>query len=53
MGIPATGRQVTVTGIDIARVVGGKLVEHWAEMDTLGLIKQLGALSRPALALAR
>lgn len=53
MGIPATGRQVTVTGIDIARVVGGKLVEHWAEMDTLGLIKQLGALSRPAPALAR
>jgi steroid delta-isomerase-like uncharacterized protein len=53
MGIPATGRQVTVTGIDIARVVDGKVVEHWAEMDTLGLIKQLGALSHHSLAAAR
>lgn len=53
MGIPATGRQVTVTGMDIARVVNGKIVEHWAEMDTLGLIKQLGALPHPSLVAAR
>ena len=53
MGIPATGRQVTVTGMDIARVVDGKVVEHWAEMDTLGLIKQLGALPHHTLAAAR
>ena len=53
MGIPATGRQVTITGIDIARVVNGRLVEHWAEMDTLGLIKQLGALPNYSLVAAR
>jgi steroid delta-isomerase-like uncharacterized protein len=53
MGIPATGKHVTITGIDIARVVDGKVVEHWAEMDTLGLIKQLGALANRTLAIAR
>jgi steroid delta-isomerase-like uncharacterized protein len=53
MGIPPTGRHVTVTGIDIARVVNGKVVEHWAEMDTLGLMKQLGALPQRSLAMAR
>ena len=53
MGIPATGRRVTVTGMDIARLVDGKVVEHWAEMDTLGLIKQLGALPQHALVAAR
>jgi steroid delta-isomerase-like uncharacterized protein len=46
MGIPPTGRHVTVSGIDIARLVDGKFVEHWAEMDTLGLMQQLGAVIR-------
>jgi steroid delta-isomerase-like uncharacterized protein len=53
MGIPATGRHVTITGIDIARVIDGRVVEHWAEMDTLGLIKQLGALASPSPAAMR
>ena len=53
MGIPPTGRRVTVTGIDIARVSDGKIVEQWAEMDTLGLIQQLGALPQHVLVAAR
>ena len=39
MGIPATGKQTTSTGIDINRIVDGKSVEHWLEMDTLGLLQ--------------
>src|SRR5205823_14624824 len=47
MGIPATGKQTTSTGIDINRIVDGKSVEHWLEMDTLGLLQQLGAVPAP------
>lgn len=43
-GIPPTGKQVTVTAIVIDHIVGGKLVEHWASPDLLGLMQQLGAI---------
>ncbi|MDX1687755.1 MAG: ester cyclase [Candidatus Promineifilaceae bacterium] len=43
-GIPATGKQVTITGISIYRVVDGKLVEGWTNADMLGLLQQLGAV---------
>jgi predicted ester cyclase len=44
MGIPATGNKVTVTGIDISRLEDGKVVEHWTEMDVMGMMQQLGAV---------
>ena len=44
-GVPATGRLVTVTGIHIHRVRHGRLVEHWEELNLLGVLRQLGALS--------
>jgi hypothetical protein len=31
MGIPATNREIVVTGIDIVRFDSGKAVEHWHE----------------------
>jgi steroid delta-isomerase-like uncharacterized protein len=43
MGMPPTGRQVTVTGIDIFRVEGGKIVERWGSFDLAGMMQQLGA----------
>ena len=43
-GIPATGRQVTATGVGIARVEDGRIVEAWAAYDALGLMQQLGAI---------
>src|ERR671926_427079 len=43
-GVPATGRQVTMAGIDISRVVGGKIAEHWAQFDVLGVLQQIGAV---------
>jgi steroid delta-isomerase-like uncharacterized protein len=42
-GIPPTGRTVTWTGIRIFRIANGKIVEHWANWDDLGLLQQLGA----------
>lgn len=47
MGIPATGKQATVTGIEIARIVGGKIVEYCVEGDMLGRMQQLGVVSPP------
>lgn len=44
MGIPPTGNQVTMGGIDIVRVEGGKIVEHWANFDQLGMLQQLGVI---------
>ncbi len=44
MGIPPTGRTVTINVIDIVRVVNGKITEHWNVVDQLGLMQQLGAI---------
>jgi len=43
--IPATGRHVVITGINISRVEGGRIVEHWASFDHLGMLQQLGVMS--------
>ena len=42
MGIPPTGKKVTVTGIVITRWVGGKEVQAWESLDTLAFYQQLG-----------
>ena len=47
MGIPPTGKPVTVTGIDVFQFAGGKMAEHWAEFDMLGLMQQLGVIPAP------
>jgi predicted ester cyclase len=44
MGIPPTGREVTVTGIQVERIAGGKLVEGYGTFDALGMLQQLGAV---------
>jgi len=44
MGIAPTGKQVKVTGISILRIVGGKIVEEWTEMDNLSALQQLGVI---------
>lgn len=41
MGIAPTGKQVTMTGIAVYRLVDGKIVERWVEQST-GVLAQLG-----------
>ena len=41
LGVAPTGRKITFRTIDIWRVEGGKLAEHWDLVDTAGLQKQL------------
>jgi len=45
MGMPPTGKHVSFTGIYVARMANGKIVEHWGEEDGVGLLQQLGVLS--------
>jgi steroid delta-isomerase-like uncharacterized protein len=49
-GIAPTGKQATVTGISIERVVGGKIVEAHTNWDTFGLMVQLGVVPTPTTA---
>ena len=44
MGIPPTGQQATVTGIQIVRIVGGRITENWVNFDALGMMQQLGVI---------
>jgi predicted ester cyclase len=40
-GVGPTGHQVTVTGIVIYKILDGRIVESWGELDLLGLFRQL------------
>jgi len=42
MGIPATGKRVSITGTSITHFRDGKQVESWASYDQLGMLRQLG-----------
>jgi steroid delta-isomerase-like uncharacterized protein len=41
MGMPPTGRSYTVDEIHIFRIADGKIAEHWLQMDSMGMMKQL------------
>lgn len=44
MGVPPSGRAVEWKEMHIYRVDGGKIVEHWGEIDQLDLLQQIGAI---------
>lgn len=46
-GIPPTGRQIAFQTMDIFRIAGGNIAEHWAMPDQFGLRQQLGAIPSP------
>ena len=46
-GIAPTGREVTMTGIDMIRLSEGKMVEDRVEVDQLGMMQQLGVIASP------
>ena len=46
-GIAPTGREVTMTGIDMIRLSEGKMVEDRVEVDQLGMMEQLGVIASP------
>ena len=46
MGVPATGKHVTLTGISIHRFADGKIIEQWHRMDMLGMMQQMGVVPK-------
>ena len=46
-GIAPTGREVTMTGIDMIRLWEGRMVEDRVEVDQLGMMQQLGVIASP------
>jgi steroid delta-isomerase-like uncharacterized protein len=47
MGVPPTGKTITLPGIQIFRIEGGRIAERWGQLDELGLLRQLGLVSGP------
>lgn len=47
MGVPATGKTITITGITIDRIAGGQIIERWSQIDSLGMMTQLGVIPPP------
>src|SRR5687768_7886483 len=43
-GIPATGKEVSFTAMDILTIIDGKVTEEWATADMMGLMQQIGAI---------
>jgi steroid delta-isomerase-like uncharacterized protein len=47
MGIPATGKTIAISAINIVRLDEGKIAEHWINSDSLGMLTQLGVGPAP------
>lgn len=48
LGLPPTGKKVSFMVLGLERIVDGKIVEHWALPDWMGLIQQIGGAIVPA-----
>jgi steroid delta-isomerase-like uncharacterized protein len=46
-GIPATNKEFSMKGIVIWRLKNGKITEHWAQNDMVGMMIQLGVMQPP------
>jgi len=43
-GIPPTGKQIVVSGINMYLIEDGKIAREWEQMDTIGMLMQLGVI---------
>jgi len=44
LGIPPSGKAILVRGMEFYRLRDGRIVEHWDNVDELGMLTQLGDL---------
>lgn len=47
-GIPATGKKIDISFIEIHRIEDGKIAEEWPQMDVVGMMNQIGAMPEMA-----
>jgi len=43
-GIPPSGKRLAVSGINVYHVVDGRISAEWEQMDSLGMLRQIGVL---------
>lgn len=48
LGLPATGKHFKINGIEVFRIVDGKIKEYWRRDDELGMLMQVGLIPMPA-----
>ncbi|MFN8499041.1 MAG: ester cyclase [Anaerolineae bacterium] len=46
-GVPPSGKAVSLEGVTLYRIAGGKIAECWWGYNTLGLLQQIGAIPMP------
>ena len=44
LGVPPTGRTLTLHGVNIFRIADGLVAERWAQLDDLGMMTALGVV---------
>jgi steroid delta-isomerase-like uncharacterized protein len=42
MGVPGTGKTLTLRGVNVFRIAGNRIVERWGRLDQLAVLQQLG-----------
>jgi predicted ester cyclase len=47
MGMPATGKRISVEAVDIGRIANGQAQERWGGLNMYSLLTQLGAIPAP------
>jgi predicted ester cyclase len=47
MGMPATGKRISVEAVDIGRISGGQAQERWGGLNMYALLTQLGVIPAP------
>lgn len=47
MGMPPTGKDIVVNGVELLRVRNGAIVEFWRKDDDVSMLMQLGILPAP------
>jgi predicted ester cyclase len=44
LGLAPTGKRIRTSGIEVFRIEDGKMAEHWATFDVLGMLRQIGVV---------
>jgi len=47
MGMPATGKRISVEAVDIGRIENGQAKERWGGLNMYSLLSQLGVIPAP------
>jgi steroid delta-isomerase-like uncharacterized protein len=54
LGVPPSGKRISVSGMTMARIQNGQIVEGWDNWDRLGMLEKIGVYAPPETpALAR